>query len=96
MKKITTINFCEVKFSIFVTQVIELCLLLKAQKKIASYREGFYFSSSEFRVRKVSFELKKRVSSKNSEFRVRKASFELKEKVSFDYTAAGISAVWRR
>ena len=44
--------------------------------------EGFYFSSSEFRVRKVSFKLKKRVSSKNSEFRVRKVSFELKRRVS--------------
>ena len=45
--------------------------------------EGFYFLGSEFRVRKVSFELKRRVSSKKSEFRVRKVSFELK-KVSFE------------
>ena len=36
--------------------------------------EGFYFSSSEFRVRKVSFKLKKQVLSKKSKFWV---SFEL-------------------
>ena len=38
--------------------------------------------SFEFRVKKASFELKKRVLSKKSEFRVKKVSFELKKRVS--------------
>ena len=41
-----------------------------------------FFSSIEFRVRKASLELEKRVSSKKSKFRVRKASFQLGKRVS--------------
>ena len=48
----------------------------------ASGDEEFYFSSSEFRVRKASFEREKRVSSKKSEFRVITVSFELEKRVS--------------
>ena len=44
--------------------------------------EEFFFSSSEFRVTKASFELEKWVSSQKSEFRVKKVSFEFKKWVS--------------
>ena len=77
-------TFRKTHFKFYHTSFGYSCLRFFNKNKAFSqiFCERFYFSSNEFRERKVSFELKKWVSSKKSEFWVRKVSFEFKKWVS--------------